>query len=423
MSINSSLCNFLLSDKMNSRNMILSGALIALVMLVTTNVFFTSTALAYIQPGAFNPNGNIQAWEVKKDIQICNQGTSPPQGPSYEIGGCVDVTNDEGRNLVSGNATYVRSGSYLFTGETLNYLAVARDLNGAQFLMPQAQLQIDGVEKVLCTAYSSSEASAIASGSETWYGHDVKGLLAILPPQIGLKDLTGFNPTYDVLYTCTYTVTGQDTDLAGKVVVIASDTSNNQAPTLEETWAFNPGISASVNFDSLGTLTFPSAQPGTTVYSTNSLLIQNTALGGVDLAVFMAGNDLVDTAHSGALCPTSNVLSITNIGYRCNIGSYFSENWTEIPNLKQSAQCGETGVLPETTGEGTNTNIGSQPTCLVDSSWPFSNLLIPDEHSKVSDSILHNGAQAQCTFQLNVPFPCMGTFSSIKALDVLIRAV
>lgn len=382
-------------------------------------------------------------WEVKSDIQICNSGPAEPfqagEGQSQIEVGCVDLRPDEGNDPTYGNQTYVRSGSYLFSGETLEILTVARDLNGAQFLPSTAQLQIDSVNKVLCTALSSTDASNLKSGGPyKWFGHDVSNLLKQLPAQIGFGDAPGYNPTTDVVYTCTYTVTSADIydPSTGQVQVVTTDTLNNQVgPTLEEQFAFNPGISANIGFDTGSTLAFGTTQPGTTIYSTNSLLIKNNAQGGVDLAVFIAGNNLIDSSGT-ALCPTSNVLSINNIGYKCKVGSYASEQWTPIPNVKQPAACGDNGALPETVhttitstvvSSTTTTITENVPQCLTDTGyptfWQYSNILIPDLGAHVSDSVLHNGNQAQCYFQLKVPLPCAGTFSADNALDVLIRAV
>lgn len=418
MSINILLCNFLFSDKMNSRNMILSGALIALVMLVTTNVFFASSALAIVKPGEFNPQGQIQVWEVKSDIQVCNSGSETPQGPNYEIGGCLDLQKStDPTDTTIGNQTYVRSGSYLFTGETLSVLVVARDLQGATWLSPTAELQINSVDKVLCTQFPYNPSGTV------WFGHNVgkssTGLLSILPPQLGSIG-PGFNAAYDVLYSCTYTAGMSDSGLQ-PVSVVISDIAGNTASTLDEMFTFNPPILASVSFDSGTSLMFPSGvQPGTTTFATNSLLITNAG-SGVDLIVFLTGNDMWDntTASSGiALCPTTNVLNISNVGYKCKVGSFTSEQYTPLPELKQSAACAWSGVLWGKTAD--------QITCLVPDGtpgWPYSNLLIPDPGALITDSILHSGVTAQCYFDLNVPRPCFGTYSAPNAVDVLIRAI
>jgi hypothetical protein len=94
MSINSSLCKFLFSDKMNSRNMILSGAILALVMLVTTNVFFTGSVLADKVGTGINPGSMLSVYMVKKAALICDSGTGQIDGQMLpQTGGCVDVEN------------------------------------------------------------------------------------------------------------------------------------------------------------------------------------------------------------------------------------------------------------------------------------------------------------------------------------------
>ena len=417
MSINIYLSNLLFSDKMNSRNMILSGAIVALVMLVTTNVFFASSALAVGSQGNVNIGAGLAIYEVKKGILICDQGQSAPQSQlPPELGGCIDVSNQDGG--VSGNITDMRFGSYLFGGEQMIYLAVARDLNGATFLPSTATLQIAGSNAVTCTKVDQQTTDSYKSGTP-WFGHNLAALLSTLPPAMGVSDTSGFNPQFDALYQCIYTV--KPLDAGQQSVTVQVTVGSNSVSTLEEKFWFNPQISISVSFDSGISLTFPAMQAGQNATSLNSLLITNNAMGGVDLATYLVGNDLIDSTGTG-LCPTTDVLSVNNLAYRCSVGSYFSERWTPLSTLKEANTCHDLSAR-QCLVEDNWASVESQ----VTHGWPQQisdghNDLIPDASSPFA-SILYNAHTAQCSFMLHVPLPCQGTFSSDSAVDVLVRAI
>jgi hypothetical protein len=397
--------------------MILSGALIALVMLVTTNVFMSS-ALAVPVGTGINPNSMIAVFTIKKAALICDSGASaPPAQQPPEIGGCVDVMNPD--TGVSGSGpkalTDFRYNEYMFTGEQLAELVVARDLSGAQFLASTANLLVDGQSKVTCQAIGEDGSKALADGKWKWYGHDVSDLLDTLPPAMGVTDHTGFHEDTDMIYSCLLTVTPDMVGSPSSVAVQVSDVSSATATTDVQKWYFNPAISISISFDSGTSISFPAAQAGQTVYSTNTLMIKNTAAGGVDLAAYLTGNDLRDTSGIG-LCPDSNVLDVTNLAYRCKVGTYMSEQFTPFQHLNSKDSCYDLSVR-ECMVDGTY----CEKQCKDLTNCAYNDLL-PDASSEFT-SILYNGHTAECWFQLKVPFPCIGTFSAANAVDVLVRAI
>jgi hypothetical protein len=404
MSINSFLCNLLFSDKMNSRNMILSGALVALVMLVTTNVFFSSAALATPVGSGFNQSTALTVYMVKKAALICDEGASaPPSQSPPEIGGCIDVYNRDAG--LDGSMTDFRYNEYLFTGEQLVELVVARDLNGAEFLASTGNMMVDGASKVTCDEVDHARADHLYDGTATWYGHSVSALLHQLPPKQGVADTQGYNPTFDLMYECKLTVTPTMIGNPSSVTVQVSELSGSAAQAVVQKWYFNPAISISISFDSGSSIQFPPAQAGQTVYSTNTLMIKNTAAGAVDMAVYLVGNDLRDTSGIG-MCPDTNVLNINDMAYRCKVGTYMSEVYQNISHIKEANTCKDLAARK----------------CLVQDSWPLLNDLLPDASSAFT-SILYNGHTAECWFRLSVPIPCIGTFSAANAVEVLVRAI
>jgi hypothetical protein len=141
------------------------------------------------------------------------------------------------------------------------------------------------------------------------------------------------------------------------------------------------------------------------------MLIKNTALGGVDIVPYIVGNDLKDTSMIGMCAGTdgrlTNVLNINKMAYRCKVGTVLSEQFTPIPHIKEAQDC----------------NAFAAKKCQVQDGWQPGNNLLPDAAIPAALGILFNGHTAECTFQLTVPMPCIGTYSASNAVEVLIRAI
>ena len=322
---------------------------------------------------------------IKKAALICDSGVS----------GCIDVYNPD--PALSGDITDFRYNQYLFNGEQLAEIVVVRDANGAVFLNSMASLLVNNSSKTLCADVTSA---GFQSGN-LWFGHDLTSLLFNAMPG-------GFNPDTDKLYQCLWTVTGGSG--LSSVNIRIFDLEGNVAQTTSQYWHLNPTILIDVGFDSGTSIQFPPAMAGQTVYSTNTLMIKNIATGGVDLAVYLAGHDLADTSGIGACKDDNgyltNVIDINNMGYRCKVGTYMSEQYTPLSHLVQANTCRDLSARK----------------CLVQDGWLLNNDLLPDAASPFT-SLLYNGHTAECTFQLNVPFPCLGNYSSASAVDVLVRAI
>jgi len=396
---------------------------------VSPNVIY----IPFVSPtNCFGPaTPTLQDFTVKKVALICDSGASAPQSQNPpEIGGCVDDNFGASIPEITGtNSTLydVRFNQYLFEGEQLAELVVAQDTNGAIALNSVANFLVGNTSKVLCMDVTSAGYQI----GNLWYGHDVHLLLQTLPPG-------GFNPLYDKIYSCLWTVTSADMGQQS-VATLVGDSVGNTALTTTQSWYLNPAISISVSFDSGTSVQFPTAQAGSTVYSTNTMIIKNTALGGVDLVTYLTGNDMADSSGHG-LCPSSNVLNINQMSYRCLVGSLQSETWTPLAHLKENNGCfGSSSTTTSTSSTTTTTEdatitsttttaTGPSPAspiptqCDVQDAWSFSNLILPDA-SNQAFSIIGNGHQAQCWFQLNVPFPCIGTYSAANAVDILVRAL
>jgi len=216
-----------------------------------------------------------------------------------------------------------REGNYAFTGEQVQWKVLVWDKNGVPEkihdvfagwseqtngpLAPESQANCEYLGPV-------SEDSLISQGySEVRRTGDQE-------PQVnGNANTMGE-------YLCTLTV--EPTAHGQKWMGIkALDVDMNEGVMEEaESWFLNPtmdiGISGTVNFGELG----PSER-GTSTISVKNNAEQDS---GMEVVFRISGTDFYDPSSSGALCPTSNVMSLTNFEYSANQGGH-SKAWDTIP--------------------------------------------------------------------------------------------
>jgi hypothetical protein len=158
-----------------------------------------------------------------------------------------------------------------------------------------------------------------------------------------------------------------------------------------ELWFLNPVIALGLS----GDLNFGVVRPGSVVLSDTLVLTNNAEAGsGVLLDMFIAGTDFYDPSHSGAMCPTSNVLRLTNFEYYASLGAYN----TCTHSAGADAQC-YVGIPYYVDGAGDTGNNNFQR--IVDGTpvafgvYPAGNVLSP-------------GADMSLNFKLSLPEPCNG---------------
>ena len=155
-----------------------------------------------------------------------------------------------------------------------------------------------------------------------------------------------------------------------------------------ELWFFNPVVALGLS----GSLNFGVVRPGATVLSDTLVLTNNAESGsGVMLDMFIAGTDFYDPSHSGAMCPTSNVLRLGNFMYYASSGAY---NTCDNPGA--DAQCyDEIPYYVDGAGDPGNNNMQHIIQQAVGGPYFLGNVLSP-------------GADMTMTFKLSLPEPCNG---------------
>ena len=401
-----------------TRNIIvLSGIAILLLAMVNTNM-----VLADKEPVGAGPGDDLQVYFLKKTFDFCDDaretnpyndvidmyGGAVPDGMDVQTAGCVDRwVSESGQNQAQD-----RRDNYAFTGEQIGELVVARDLDGA-IAITHAILQVDGSDVAYCNDVSSdyidnTGAFKETAGVETWRGHEVwyaadgkVGILEEYPPQKSESTTAGYDARYDKIFECVLTVT-DDMDGSSVITVEVTDSVNGlTASTDDQTFFFNPEVSLDISLSSGTAIEFEDGYAGDLVYSTNKLLLENAAEGGVDIAVWLGGTDLT-SPDMAAKCPVSNVLDVDmQMEFRCNLdnGLYIEQTWQQVENKNIKEDCEKVS-----TADKNHDCLGLEPL--------FAN----------HENVLENGHEADCSFKLQYPVPCIGEFTDGN-LIILMRAI
>lgn len=296
---------------------------------------------------------------------------------------------DKDRNL-KGYSLCERTHNYAFEGEKLEYTVLVMDKNG-----------INKIEDVYMTV-----------GGTQGVGNDIEVNCVELLSKTGIDEkcnarideekLHHFDNQVMRYYECTLVV---EPNMYGEFWVTAEVTDlDGLSNTVDENefWFFNPVIGLDID----GTLAFSDVRPGTSSYS-ETLTVENNADpgSGVMLDMFVTGTDFYDSGSSGAQCPTSNQLGLSNFRYFATNGAYSTATDAGTDNADLDAI-----TVRGTDLEGyVNIQHGNA----------FSTLLYNEAEIMQSGlnvggywiaNILSPGGEMSLTFKLNLPIPCNGDF-------------
>ena len=200
-------------------------------------------------------------------------------------------------------------------------------------------------------------------------------------------------------YRCTLTVETADS-MQGEfwAAPIVVDLDDNFAVIDEKDyWFFNPEIGLNL----YGDMSFEDVRPGSDAYS-DALLIENAAEAGsgVMLDMYVSGTNFYDSDSSGAKCPVTNELALTNFRYYATHGAYVShfeggpvdgEGYMSIPLGDKITSS------KEIVGQDTYAAAHADNSCTTE----------PD-----TGNVLSPGDEMSMTFKLSVPEPCNGNFDT-----------
>jgi hypothetical protein len=292
-----------------------------------------------------------------------------------------DDYNEPGATSTGGEELVERIENYAFEGEQIEWDVLVWDKNGKE--------KIEDVYVRLNTSINT------ADDIEANCRESNRTLLGNLDGEIYEgEEMIEWNPATMQWYTCVLTVE-TPASMQGEffVAAVAVDLNGLWDEFAEnELWFFNPVIALGVSGSNLN---FGVVRPGSVVLSDTLVLTNNAEAGsGVLLDMYIAGTDFYDPSHSGAMCPTSNVLRLTSFEYYASSGAY-----NTCDNAAADTDCYD--AIPyyvDGAGSGVNNNMKrviESPGALAFSVYPAGNLLSP-------------GADMSLNFKLTLPEPCNG---------------
>ncbi len=294
-----------------------------------------------------------------------------------------DDATEPGRISLDGETLVERINNYAFEGEQVVWEVLVVDKNG-----------IEKIRDVYGTVGSSQGA-----GNDIEVNCDFQEVASDVSEECNARileeSLTGEDLSeIGAYYTCTFTVETADSMYGEYWLTVEAEDNDGLLGTMDENeyWFFNPVIALSIQ----GDLTFENVRPGTSSYS-DTLLVGNDADegSGVMMDMFISGTDFYDSSSSGAMCPTTNQLSLETFSYFVTNGAYSS-----LQDPRRDAE----GYVPIEYGIGFN-----NPDPFYDN-----NEILQAQHVGPYwvANILAPGAEMALTFRLDLPEPCNGDFDT-----------
>ncbi len=328
---------------------------------------------------------DVIAADVEPEIFLCATRT------------VIDDSVSWGRTSIGGTGLTERSNNYAFEGESIKWGVLVIDENG-----------LGQIDKVVATIGSTQgtgndveatcTVSSYVSASQTLDA----SCNAILNGQsittIGFDNMAAY-------YDCELTVETPAGMYGEYWVTVEVEDNNGVRATIDENeyWFFNPIVAMSVS----DSIRFDDLKPGTTGYS-NTLLVENDADpdSRVMMDMFISGKDFYDSTPSGAMCPTTNKLALTNFRYHATSGIY--------------SNAGDDIVDTNTYDAATTRAVDAENYVNIQYGDHWDRTMYDEAEIIQDDSdgtyykanILSPGSEMAVTFKLNLPQPCIGEFDS-----------
>ena len=328
---------------------------------------------------------------------------------------CVEA----GRISDCSTPLFERVNNYAFEGEQMLWTVLVMDKN-----------KIEEIQEVVGTI-----------GSTQGEGNDIEVECARTNRQdidercnarILEEELTEFDPETMAYYDCTFTVETPDSMYGEYFITVEAIGTDGQSATMDENefWFLNPVVAVSVD----GDVTFEEVRPGAVAYS-DTILVGNDADegSGVLLDMFISGTDFYDPDSSGAKCPESNRLKLSqDLRSQASLGPDGASGATFTTDCNAGDAAGglsstdnndhicyfATSGAYDTIGNANADAEGYRPIVYSDE---FTRDFY-DDAEIINDlqilgtywagNFLAPGAEMALTFKLGLPEPCVGNFNT-----------
>jgi len=302
----------------------------------------------------------------------------------------MDDNVEPGRITLGGYNMTEREHNYAFEGEQIEWKVLVMDKNGIEKIK-DVYVSVDDEIEANCKLTQILKPKTNRSDGDS--------IDADCNARIGEEKFTSVPEGYEnvfAYYDCTLTVETSES-MYGEVwiVPVVEDLDNNDIQADEkEKWFLNPIIALAID----GDVEFEDVRPGASAYS-STLTVGNDADegSGVMLDMFISGTDFYDSDNSGAKCPTTNQLALTNFKYYATSGAYDTNGEARnIPALIATAD--PEGYLNIPYGDYFNTLFYGRAEILPTA--------VNDLTTYSPGNVLSPGADMSITFRLDLPLPC-----------------
>ena len=336
------------------------------------------------------------------------------------------VTDDAlqgGRETDVGEDLDERINNYAFEGEQIAWTVLVMDKN-----------KIEEIEDVVATI-GETQGTGNDIEVECEEAFFIEQSLYECNARLGEELITEFDEDTMDFYDCILTVETPESMYGEYFVSIeAIGVDGEDIIDENEYWFLNPVIALSVD----GDLTFEDVRPGTVAYS-STLLVGNDADdgSGVLLDMFISGTDFYDPASSGAKCPTTNHLKLSqdlrsamSLGDDDDSGATYTvpcniDAWINAPILigidNNDHLCYYAANGAYSTAGNLNADLESYRPIVYgdmftrdfynDAEIIANDLLVINGIDYDAGNVLTPGAELAITFKLGLPEPCVGDFS------------
>jgi hypothetical protein len=294
-------------------------------------------------------------------------------------------------NCIDGEILVERVENYAFEGEQIHWDVLVMDKNG-----------IEKIKDVYMTVGDTRDNGKIEANCKL---DEVLDPEDTIPEEcnarIGEELLSGQHPSENTMayYECTLTVESPELMMYEYWVDIKVEDLDNQIGSIDEKekWFFNPEIALEIDCgDNCQLLSFEEGvRPGVSAYS-QAITVGNGAEegSGVLLDMFVTGTDFYDSSSSGAKCPDTNQLALTNFAYHAANGAYSTDD---------DSRADAEGYNPICYGDRFETTLYNK--CEI-----IQNALNAEGY--YAGNVLSPGADISMTFRLDLPEPCNGDFDT-----------
>lgn len=360
----------------------------------------------------------------------------------------VEDCVEEGRKSDCTDGLVERIQNYAFEGEQIEMKVLVMDKN-----------KIEEVEDVVMTIGTTQGVGNDIEVECQRIDYSRETIPKSCEARILEEKLTGFDSNIMAFYKCRFTVETPES-MEGEhfltVEVIAAD---SEATISEnEFWFFNPVVALSID----GAVEFEDVRPGTVAYSSTILVGNDAEEGsGVLMDMFISGTDFYDPDSSGARCPDTNQLQLSNsIRSPSNIGSTGGADDADGPNGPAGSGTGQSGphhrLACEAGGDGLTSDTNADHLCYYATNGAYSTVGAPNADAEGyvpivygdiftrdfyndaeiinenfdngfgslnlgtfggipanyhNGNVLSPGAEIALNFKLGLPEPCVGNFN------------